>query len=126
MDEIKVSVIIYVKNTIEYIEKCIRSVMNQTLQEIEILIIDGGSTDGTLDIIEKMKQEDCRIRIFHAPASVGAQFNLGLREARGQYIGVCEADDYILPEMYESQYQIAKEYQLDVIRAGYYHIFNIN
>ena len=59
MDEIKVSVIIYVKNTIEYIEKCIRSVMNQTLQEIEILIIDGGSTDGTLDIIEKMKQEDC-------------------------------------------------------------------
>ncbi len=126
MDEIKVSVIIYVKNTIEYIEKCIRSVMNQTLQEIEILIIDGGSTDGTLDIIEKMKQEDCRIRIFHAPASVGAQFNLGLREARGQYIGVCEADDYILPEMYESQYQIAKEYQLDVIRAGYYQIFNIN
>ena len=66
MDDIKVSVIIYVKNTIEYIEKCIRSVMNQTLQEIEILIIDGGSTDGTLDIIEKMKQEDCRIRIFHA------------------------------------------------------------
>lgn len=126
MRKIKISVIIYVKNTVNYIEKCIRSVMNQTLQEIEILIIDGGSTDGSLDVIEKVKQEDKRIRIFHGPASVGAQFNLGLREAKGEYIGICEADDYILPEMYERQYQIAKENQLDVVRAGYYQTFNLN
>ena len=125
-DEIKVSVIIYVKNTVDYIEKCIRSVMNQTLQEIEILIVDGGSTDGTLDIIERVKKEDNRIRFFHSIASVGAQFNLGLQEARGQYIGICEADDYILPEMYEKQYQIALENQLDVVRAGYYQIFHVN
>ncbi|MEY8410797.1 glycosyltransferase family 2 protein [Lachnospiraceae bacterium 62-26] len=126
MNEIKVSVIVYVKNTIDYIEKCIRSVMDQTLSEIEILVIDGGSTDGTLRVIEKLQQSDSRIRIFHSDASVGAQFNLGLREARGQYIGICEADDYILPEMYERQYRIADENRLDVIRAGYYQIFNIN
>ena len=48
-ENIKVSVIIYVKNTINYIEQCIRSVMDQTLKEIEILVVDGGSTDGTLD-----------------------------------------------------------------------------
>ena len=125
-DEIKVSVIIYVKNTVDYIEACVRSVMNQTLREMEILIIDGGSTDGTLDMIEKMKETDDRIRIFHSPASVGAQFNLGLLEARGAYIGVCEADDYILPEMYERQYEIASRNQLDVIRAGYYQIFNLS
>ncbi|MEY8411165.1 glycosyltransferase [Lachnospiraceae bacterium 62-26] len=125
MSEIKVSVIIYVRNTIDYIERCIRSVMSQTLQEIEILIIDGGSTDGTLDIIERMRQIDSRIRIFHAPASVGAQFNVGLKEARGQYIGVCEADDYILPQMYEREFQIAYDNQLDVIRAGYYQNFDI-
>lgn len=124
-DKIKVSVIIYVKNTADYIETCVRSVMNQTLREIEILIIDGGSTDGTLDIIEKAKEADCRIRIFHSPASVGAQFNLGLQEAKGEYIGVCEADDYILPQMYERQYKIASRNQLDVIRAGYYQIFNL-
>jgi len=125
MKNIKVSVIIYVKNTIRYIEKCIRSVREQTLQDIEILIIDGGSTDGTLDVVEKMRQEDHRIRVFQTAASVGLQFNLGLREARGQYIGVCEADDYILPEMYEKQYRIAEENKLDVLRAGYYQIFNI-
>lgn len=125
MDGIKVSVIIYVKNTADYVEKCIRSVRNQTLQEIEILVIDGGSTDGTLDIIERMRREDERIRVFHGPASVGAQFNLGLREARGQYIGVCEADDYILPEMYERQYRIASENRLDVVRAGYFQIFSL-
>lgn len=125
MNEIKVSVIVYVKNTVDYIEQCVRSVMNQTLQEIEILIIDGGSTDGTLEILEKLKSMDCRIRIFHSPASVGTQFNLGLRKARGQYIGICEADDYILPEMYERQYRIAKENRLDVLRACYYQIFHI-
>lgn len=124
-DEIKVSVIIYVKDTADYIEECVRSVMNQTLREIEILIIDGGSTDGTLDIVREMEKTDHRIRVFHSAPSVGAQFNLGLREARGQYIGVCEADDYLLPEMYEREYQIAKENQLDVLRAGYYQVFHI-
>ena len=125
MNEVKVSVIIYVKNTIDYIEECIRSVMNQTLQEIEILIIDGGSTDGTLEVIREMGQTDSRIRILHASASVGVQFNLGLKEAKGRYIGICEADDYILPEMYEKQYRIADKYRLDVIRAGYYQVFHI-
>lgn len=121
---IKVSVIIYVKNTINYIEQCVKSVMGQTLKEIEILIVDGGSTDGTLEVIERLKEQDDRIRILNAPASVGAQFNLGLKEAKGQYIGICEADDYILPDMYRKQYQIAKEHQLDVLRAGYYQVHN--
>lgn len=125
-ENIKVSVIIYVKNTINYIEQCIRSVMDQTLKEIEILVVDGGSTDGTLEAIEKLKEQDDRIRILHASASVGAQFNLGLKEAKGQYIGVCEADDYILPDMYRKQYQIARENQLDVLRANYYQVCNTN
>ena len=123
---IKVSVIIYVKNTVDYIEQCITSVRNQTLREIEILIIDGGSTDGTKEIIEKMKEQDARIRTFISAASVGAQFNIGLQESRGQYIGICEADDFIPSDMYERQYWIAKENQLDVLRAGYYQVCNVN
>lgn len=125
-EHVKVSVIVYVKNTVNYIEQCVRSVMNQTLREIEILIVDGGSTDGTLDVVEKLSGEDSRIRLFCAPASVGAQFNLGLGEAQGEYIGVCEADDYLLPDMYEKQYQTAVENRLDVIRAGYYQILEIS
>ncbi len=126
MKKIKVTAIIYVKNTVKYIEKCIKSVMSQTLQEIEILVIDGGSTDGTLDIIQKLEKEDKRICVLYTSASVGAQFNLGLKNAKGKYIGICEADDYILPDMFEKQYKIACENQLDVIRAGYYQICEIN
>lgn len=125
-ETIRVSVIIYVRNTVNYIEKCITSVRDQTLREIEILVIDGGSTDGTKEIIEKMKEQDARLRTFDAPASVGAQFNLGLQEARGRYIGVCEADDFIPPDMYEKQYRIAEENHLDVLRAGYYQVCNID
>jgi len=120
MGEVKVSVIVYVKDTVNYIGQCISSVMAQTMRELEILVIDGGSTDGTLDIIEGLMKGDSRIRLFHGTASVGAQFNLGLREAKGEYIGVCEADDFILPTMYERQYEVAKKYQLDAVRAGYY------
>ena len=123
---VKVSIIIYVKNTVDYIEQCVRSVMNQTLQEIEIFVVDGGSTDGTLEIIEGLKKEDDRIRIRYTHSSVGAQFNLGLKEARGEYIGLCEADDYLLPDMYQKQYEIAKENQLDVLRAGYYQVCTKN
>lgn len=123
---IKVSVVIYVKNTVNYIEQCIMSVRNQTLKEIEILVIDGGSTDGTKEIIEKAKEQDHRIRTFDAPSSVGAQFNLGLQKARGKYIGICEADDYIPSDMYECQYRIAEENCLDVLRAGYYQICSVN
>ncbi len=123
MSEIKVSVIVYVLNTVSYIEKCVRSVMNQTLREIEILIIDGGSTDGTLEIIEKLAAEDSRIRIIHSAPGVGLQFNTGVREAKGEYIGICEADDYILPGMYEYQYETAEKNKLDILRADANHFF---
>lgn len=117
----KVSVIIYVLNSISYIERCVRSVMNQTMREIEILIIDGGSTDGTWKIIESLSREDTRIRLIHSAPGVGLQFNTGLKEAKGEYIGICESDDYILPEMYEKQYELAKVHQLDILRADANH-----
>lgn len=117
--QIKVSVLVYVRNDSTHIKECLDSVINQTLKEIEILAIDGGSTDGTLEVLEKMAQKDTRIRIFHTIPSVGAQFNLGVREARGEYIGICESDDYILPEMYEIQYKCAKENRLDILKADF-------
>lgn len=118
MKNIKVSVLIYVLNDATHIEKCIQSVRMQTLQEIEILIIDGGSTDGTLDMIKKFAQMDGRIRVIPCSSGVGLQFNTGLREAKGKYIGICESDDYLLPHMYEEQYKIVKKYQLDFLKAN--------
>ena len=118
MENIKVSVLIYVLNDYAHIEKCVRSVMEQSLRELEILIIDGGSTDGTLEILHQLGKEDSRIRLVNSGAGVGVQFNTGLRMAVGKYIGICESDDYILPNMYEQQYKVAEEYKLDVLKAN--------
>ena len=77
--EVKVSVLIYVLNDQPHIEKCVRSVMDQSLQEIEIILIDGGSTDRTPEIIEQLRQEDERIKLIQSDSGVGCQFNTGLR-----------------------------------------------
>ncbi len=115
---VKVTVLIYVLNDQSHIEKCVRSVMAQLLRELEILLIDGGSTDGTLEIIGQLQQEDERIRLIRSEAGVGYQFNTGLQAAKGKYIGICESDDYLLPDMYECQYEVAEKYELDVLKAN--------
>ena len=118
MDNIKVSVIVYVLNDVTHIESCVRSVMSQSLRELEIIIIDGGSKDGTSEILKKLQKEDTRIKIIDSEAGVGLQFNTGLRLATGKYIGICESDDYVQPDMYERQYAVAEQYELDVLRAN--------
>lgn len=120
---IKVTSITYVKNGINYIEQCLTSIMNQTLREIEIIVVDGGSTDGTVELINSLQSRDARIKVLHKEGSVGLQFNAALSLAQGEYIAVCEGDDYILPDKYEKQYRIAKENKLDVLRACYYRFF---
>lgn len=120
---VKVTSITYVKNGKDYIEQCLESIMNQTLKDIEIIVVDGGSTDGTAELIDALQSKDLRIKVLHKEGSVGAQFNAALSLARGEYIAVCEGDDYILPDKYEKQYKIAKEHHLDVLRACYYRFF---
>lgn len=116
--EVKVSVLIYVLNDQLHIEKCVRSVMEQSMRELEILLIDGGSTDGTLEIIEQLQKKDRRIKLIRSEAGVGCQFNTGLQAAEGKYIGICESDDYLRPDMYTRQYEVAEKYDLDVLKAN--------
>ena len=119
MENIKVSVLIYVLNGGKYIERCVQSVVNQSLKEIEILLIDGGSTDGTLDILDRFAAKDERIKILHTPSGVGLQFNTGLKAAQGKYIGICESDDYLLEDMYQVQYDVMEKHQLDMLKADF-------
>lgn len=96
MDDIFVSVILPSLNVYSYIEKCIKSVQHQTLNDIEILCVDAGSTDGTLDILCKAQKEDDRIRILHSEIkSYGYQINMGVDFAKGKYIAIVDTDDYI-------------------------------
>lgn len=123
---IKVSVITYVKNDKAHIAKCLQSVIDQTLKDIEIIVVDGGSTDGTMDIIRDFEQSDSRVRVMSTGIGVGKQFNTGLIAASGEYIGICESDDFISPEMFEKEYEVASKFNLDFLQADFNGIFEIS
>ena len=118
---IKVSVIMPSLNVASYIRQAVESVMRQTLKDIEIICVDAGSTDGTLEILEKLAERDRRISIIRSDMkSYGHQINLGIDAAKGQYIGIMETDDWVLPQMYEEEYLAAQEQNVDFLRADRY------
>jgi len=117
----KVSVILPSLNVAQYIDECLRSVTAQTLREIEIICVDAGSTDGTLDIIRSYAQRDSRVTlILSDKKSYGHQMNLGIARARGEYIGIVETDDFVPADMYEALYQTAVGEQADIVKADFY------
>ena len=117
---IKVSVLMPSLNVVRYIRECMESVISQTMKEMEVLCIDAGSTDGTLEILEEYVQKDRRVRLIKADKkSYGHQMNLGLKEAVGEYIGVVETDDLIRPKMYEELYAAARKNNADYVKSDF-------
>lgn len=117
---VKISVIMPSLNVASYIEECIESVLGQDLNDIEIICIDAGSTDGTKELLKKYAHIDNRIRIIESPVrSYGYQINVGIRESRGEYISIVETDDYIASNMLSYLYEQAKQYDADVSKADY-------
>ena len=103
MSGMLISVIVPVYNIeSEYLERCIRSICNQTYKNLEIILVDDGSNDGSGIICDKFAMEDSRIRVFHKEnGGSSSARNLGIKEAKGEYIGFIDSDDYIEPDMYE-------------------------
>lgn len=115
-----VSVIMPSLNVADYIDECIKSVLSQTLENIEILCVDAGSSDGTYEKLVCYAKQDSRIRLITSDKkSYGYQVNLGLAMAKGEYVGIVETDDFIDVQMYESLYRIACDTQADIIKADY-------
>lgn len=120
-NNISVSVILPSLNVKQYICECVESVINQTLDNIEIICVDAGSTDGTLEILESYASRDERINLIVADKkSYGYQMNLGVRAAKGKYVGIVETDDYVPVEMYEELYSLASSENLDFVKADFY------
>ena len=116
----KLSIIMPSLNVHLYIKDCLESVIHQTLHDLEILCIDAGSTDGTWEILEKYAGKDNRIRLIRSPQkSYGYQMNLGIRESTGEYIGIVETDDFILPEMYQELYTYAKKNDAEFVKSDF-------
>lgn len=108
-------------NVGNYIEECINSVVNQTLTEIEIICVDAGSDDGTLDVLEKYAEKDSRITLLHSDKrSYGFQVNLGFSQATGEYISIIETDDYIEEDMFESLYNLTENSSVDIVKGTFY------
>ena len=117
----KVSIIIPTYNVEMYLVECMDSVVRQTLKDIEIICINDGSTDGSLDILKSYAEKDDRIIIVDKEnGGYGIAMNIGLEKATGEYIGIVEPDDYVPINMYEDLYQIAKENELDFVKADFY------
>ena len=118
---IKVSVVVPVYNVEKYLRECLNSLVNQTLKDIEIICVNDGSTDNSLEILKEYQQVDNRIKIISKNNSgYGHTMNIGLDYAQGEYIGIVEPDDYVKLDMYEKLYNKAHEFDLDLIKADFY------
>ncbi len=118
---IKVSVIVPVYNAEKYLAKCLDSILAQTLKEIEVVCVDDGSIDSSGEILDRYAGEDGRIKILRQEnRGYGAAMNAGLDAAVGEYVGIVESDDCILPKMYQILYEAADAEGLDVIKSDAY------
>lgn len=116
----KVSIIVPAYNAEQYLHQCLDSIICQTLEDIQIICINDGSKDSTLAIMQEYASRDSRILVVDKPnTGYGHSMNVGMEQATGEYIGIVESDDYVLPDMYKTLYDLAKEHDLDFIKSDF-------
>lgn len=117
----KVSIIVPAYNVEPYVRECMESITRQTLKDIEIICINDGSTDGTLAILKEYAEKDSRIILVDKEnGGYGIGMNIGMSKATGEYIGIVEPDDFVPVNMFGDLYEIAKENDLDFVKADFY------
>ncbi|WP_297195463.1 glycosyltransferase [uncultured Campylobacter sp.] len=117
----KVSIIVPIYNVEKYLRQCLDSIVNQTLKDIEIILVDDGSTDSCPSICDEYASKDKRIIVIHKEnKGLGAAYNTGLDIAKGEYIGFVESDDWIESNMYEELYNKAVESGSDLVKCMFY------
>ena len=111
-------------NGAKFIKQSLESVVNQSFEDIEIICVDAGSTDGTLDIL-KDYSTDSRVKILNSDVkSYGHQINMGIDNANGEYMGIVETDGCIHEKMYETLYGMTKKGQADIAKVNFYHYYD--
>ena len=114
-----ISIIVPVYNIIEYLPRCVASLCAQTYQNLEILLVDDGSTDGTSELCDELQKTDSRIRVFHKEnGGSSSARNLGLAHCRGSLVGFIDSDDYVEPDMYELLQDAMDKHQVSVTQIG--------
>lgn len=117
----KVSVVVPVYNVEKYLRQCLDSIKNQTLKDIEVIVVDDGSKDSSGAIIDEYVAADSRFKAIHKPNSgYGNSMNRGFDAATGEYIGIIESDDYADDDMFEHLYEAAVKNKADVVKSNFY------
>ena len=116
----KISVIVPVYNTGEYLDRCINSIINQSFKEYEIILIDDGSNDGSGKICDKYASEFSFVKTYHQPNDgVSSARNLGIEKSSGEYIAFCDSDDYIDSGFLQHAYDVCSDLQVDLYRTSF-------
>lgn len=115
-----ITVIVPVYMTEQYLDRCILSVCHQTYKNIEIVLIDDGSTDRCPEICDLWEKQDSRVNVIHQiNQGVSAARNAGIEYSHGKYIVMLDSDDYLWPGMIETMYNIQKKYNTDLVICGF-------
>lgn len=121
MEDISVSIVVPVCNVQNYLKECMDSILKQTLKNIEIICVDDGSTDYSLDILRSYEKRDSRVRVItKANSGYGNTMNVGMKMAKGKYIGIVESDDYVEANMFERLYKTAEQYEAEIVKSDHY------
>lgn len=114
-----ISVIVPVYNILDYLPRCVQSLTSQTYRELEILLVDDGSTDGTGKLCDELAKGEKRIRVLHKKnGGTSSARNLGIANAKGEYLGFVDSDDYVEPGMYERLYEAITLYRVKASQTG--------
>lgn len=120
----KISVIVPIFNIASYIERAINSIINQTYSNLEIILVNDGSTDNSLEVIRELEKKDNRIIVIDKPNGGVTSARLeGIKKSTGDWIGFVDGDDYIEPEMYEFLLNNALKENADISHCGYQMVF---
>ena len=116
----KISVIVPVYKVENFLDRCVESIVGQTYENLEIILVDDGSPDNCPALCDAAAAKDARIRVIHQKnGGLSAARNAGLDAARGAWIGFVDSDDYIAPEMYEVLYQAVQSTGADLALCDY-------
>ena len=116
-----ISVIVPVYNTEQYLVECIESILKQTYSNIEVILVDDGSTDSSGNICDEFAEKDSRVRVFHKKnEGVAVARNFGIQQSNGQYVVIVDSDDVAVDRMIEVLYTQIKEKDADIAVGNYY------
>lgn len=125
LQEAKVSVIVPIYNVEKYLDRCVSSILNQTLKDLEIILVDDGSPDNCPAMCDEYAKNDSRVKVIHKKnAGQGLARNSGLEIATGKYVAFIDSDDYVDESMYESMYALAENESLDLCCCSYNRFYN--